>query len=48
MHGQLIRVGTAAAVAFLPALLTLSTEARAFRLLWTQEATIADIEGCSR
>ena len=44
MHRQLIRVGTAAAVAVLPALLTLSTEARAFRLLRTQEATIADIE----
>ncbi len=44
MHGQPIRVSTAALIAWLTVLLTLSTQASAFQLLWTQEATIADIE----
>src|ERR1700722_20354698 len=48
MNGHLIRVSAAAAVACLPVLFTLSTQANAFRLLWAQEASIADIEAAIR
>jgi Asp-tRNA(Asn)/Glu-tRNA(Gln) amidotransferase A subunit family amidase len=48
MNGQSIRAGSAAVIAFLPLLLTLSTPASAFRLLFAQEASIADIEAAIR
>ena len=48
MKRRLMRLNTAILIAFLPMLLTLSTKARAFRLLWTQEATIADIQAAIR
>jgi amidase len=48
MNAQLIRVSRAAMIALLPALLTLPTQASAFRLLFAQEATIADIEAAIR
>jgi amidase len=48
MKGRLIRVNTAILIALLPMLLTISTKARAFRLLWTQEVTIAEIQAAIR
>ena len=48
MKGRLICVSTAILITFLPMLLTLSTKARAFRLLMTQEATIAGIQAAIR
>jgi len=49
MNGRLIRVNAAIFIAFLPMLLALSTtKASAFRLLWTQEMTIAEIQAAIR
>ncbi|HEY4406246.1 MAG TPA: amidase family protein [Xanthobacteraceae bacterium] len=44
MNARPLRGSTAILLALLPMLLTLSTKTRAFRPLWTQEATIAEIQ----
>jgi amidase len=48
MNRQLTGVGTAALIALLLLLLTLSTETTALRLLWTRETTIEDIQAAIR
>ena len=48
MNRPFARVGMAASVALLTMLLTLSSKASALQLLWTREATIADIQAAVR
>src|SRR6266849_4729105 len=48
MNRGLARLNATAMVAILPLLVAMSSKAEAFNLLWTQEATIADIHAAIR